>query len=98
MKEHIANQTWVAVICSVGYPGTSQALTDSCLRSFLHIVYWISPPSPMVTQRNDLLCVASPLTNETENLEVAFKRVPVHSQEIICLSYFLSSLSRRLGD
>lgn len=52
----------------------------------------------MVTQRNDLLCVASPLTNETENLEVAFKRVPVHSQEITCLSYFLSSLSRRLGD
>lgn len=66
--------------------------------AFLCIVYWISVPSPMLRQRNDLPCVASQLANETENLEIAFSHVPTVFCVCICLTYYLGFLSRRLSN
>ena len=65
--------------------------------AFLHVVCWISVPSPMLRQRNDLLCVASQLQNETGNLEIAFRHIPAICCECVCWSHYLGFLSRRLG-
>lgn len=96
MKEHIANWTSVAVICTLLFRHFPRI--DSLIpawAAFHCIVYRFLSCLPC-WDRNYLLSVASQLANETENLEIACRHV--YHLLWVCMLKLLLQLSRRLGN